>query len=595
MLEFVLLLLSQYMLTGSIFKRVFLSILLVSLAIGMVFLIVTIRQQTASIENALTQENKLLGQVVAQTIEIEYLNNLWPLEMMKSISDSEEVLFLWVVKPDGQIFLADDLETIGEKVDKSLMGMKAVSVRDMNYKDENIKLIIYPLNIAGEKQLWNLFLGVSLKPIVVAQRSIILSGLFLFLIIFISTIIISAYLTKGIANPLNQLEKGVEIIGKGDLDYKLQLTTGDEIERLANEFNNMTGKLKSSYLQLDHERIKVSSAINSLTDGLIMLDTEKKISIINPRMLDILEVSENEVMGKNLIEIKNLNLINVYEAIKDNLLSNKLSESEISIDDLVFQVVTVPVFSAGRKLFGQMIILHDVTREKNVEKMKTEFVSLAAHQLRTPLSSIKWTLKMLLDGDIGRLTKEQQRFINDGYQSNERMIDLVGDLLNVTEIEEGRFLRNMSYQSIEKIIEATLVSLNAEIKEKKIKVVFEKPVTPLPNIKVDGEKITLAIRNILDNAIRYNFEGGKVTVSTKYDKLYLRIIVADTGKGIPKNQQRQLFNKFFRASNAVKSDTTGTGLGLFICRNIIRAHGGDVIFQSEEDKGTTFEITLPVN
>lgn len=586
------------MLKGSIFKRIFLLILFVSLAIEGIFLVITIRQQTVSIENALIQENKLLGKVVAQTIEIEYLNNLWPLEMMKAISDSEEVLFLWVVKPDGQIFLADDSTMIGNKVSESFIGIKQVSTQDINYKNENVKLIIYPLNIAGEKQFWELFLGVSKQPIITAQKNIILGGLFLFLIIFVSTILVSAYLTRGVVNPLSQLEKGVEIIERGNLDYKLKITTGDEIERLANEFNKMTTKLKGSYLQLDHERIKVSSAINSLMDGLLMLDIRQKVNIVNPKMLYLLKISENDMMGKNLIEIaktgKNPNLLNVYEAVKKNLLSNKLFESEISIDNSVFKVTMAPVFSGGSEIFGQMIILHDITREKNVERMKTEFVSLAAHQLRTPLSSIKWTLKMLMDGDIGKLTKEQQRFIGDGYQSNERMISLVGDLLNVTEIEEGRFLKNMSYQSVEKIIEEALAILDAEIKEKKIKMVFERPITPPPSIKVDGEKMALAIRNIIDNAIRYNFKGGKVTVSIKYDKLYLKVIVKDTGEGIPKDQQQQLFNKFFRASNAVRSDTTGTGLGLFISKNIVEAHGGDVTFQSEEGKGATFEIVLPI-
>ncbi len=233
-------------------------------------------------------------------------------------------------------------------------------------------------------------------------------------------------------------------------------------------------------------------------------------------------------------------------------------------------------------------------REESIERLKTEFISLAAHQLRTPLSAVKWILGELLDGEAGKLNKKQAKLIRQGYQSNERMIHLINDLLYVAEIEEGKFLKNESYQSIEMLIENVIAGHKKKIKDKKIKIVFKKQSDPLPEIKIDAEKIKLVIGNMLNNAIEYSKTGGKVMVSVQLDEGRIKIMIKDMGIGIPKDEQDRLFNKFFRASNAIKIDTTGTGLGLFICKNIIDAHKGKIFFESKKNKGSTFGFELPI-
>lgn len=233
-------------------------------------------------------------------------------------------------------------------------------------------------------------------------------------------------------------------------------------------------------------------------------------------------------------------------------------------------------------------------REECIEKLKTEFISLAAHQLRTPLSAVKWILGSLLDGEAGKLNKEQTKMVQQGYQSNERMIHLINDLLYVAEIEEGKFLKNESYQSIEMLIDNVIASYKKKIKEKKIKVVFKKPENPLPEVKIDAEKIKLVINNMVDNAIDYSKKGGEVIISARAEGGNIRIIVKDMGIGIPEDEQERLFDRFFRASNAIKIDTTGTGLGLFISKNIIDAHRGKIFFESKKDKGSTFGFELPI-
>ncbi len=235
--------------------------------------------------------------------------------------------------------------------------------------------------------------------------------------------------------------------------------------------------------------------------------------------------------------------------------------------------------------------------EKEVEKLKTEFVSLAAHQLRTPLATIKWTLKAFLDGDMGIISSEQKEYLDKIYSSNEKLIGLINDLLNVTRIEEGRYLYQPAYAQLKDIIQLMLKGYEDELAHKNIQLQFDAPLEGLPEVLVDEEKIRLVIQNLVDNALRYTPGGGKVTVSMKRDTENMEnmeVRVQDTGIGIPIESQHRVFEKFFRADNAKKIETQGSGLGLYLAKNIVEAHGGTIRFESQENKGTTFIFTIPI-
>lgn len=229
-----------------------------------------------------------------------------------------------------------------------------------------------------------------------------------------------------------------------------------------------------------------------------------------------------------------------------------------------------------------------------MDKAKSEFISIAAHQLRTPLSGVKWTLKMMIDEDIGKLTEEQKTFLQRGYQTNERMIHLVNDLLNVARIEEGRLVYGQEEFQMQDLIIETLEVFQGNIREKQLNLEFKKPKEKLPKIKADLEKIRLVLQNLIDNAIRYTPLGGKIQIRFEQKNNKLKVSITDNGAGIPKEQQSRLFSKFFRGSNVIKMDTEGTGLGLYITKNIIEAHNGQIGFESEENQGSCFWFTLPI-
>lgn len=233
-------------------------------------------------------------------------------------------------------------------------------------------------------------------------------------------------------------------------------------------------------------------------------------------------------------------------------------------------------------------------KEKRVDRLRTEFLSLAAHQLRTPLAGVKWALQALLDGERGNLSSTQKELLEKTYASNEGMLVLINDLLDVTKIEEGKYLSKLSLAQIEQI-GASVVELHKEEPSRQgIELELQAPRDPLPQVLVDEEKIRLALQSLVGNAIRYTLPGGKVTISFFSDTKEVGIAVRDTGIGIPLEEQGRIFEQFFRAGNAKKLGTMGTGLGLYLAKNIVEAHGGRIWFVSEENKGSDFRIALPL-
>lgn len=344
-------------------------------------------------------------------------------------------------------------------------------------------------------------------------------------------------------------------------------------------------------MQFLQERI-----IGAFPDGLIMYDSYGKIQVINDKIEEFSAVNKDDIQGKYITEILasslSENLNKIFSAKRQ---INRPTEIEISKPERrILEISVLPISGDGDNIIGFIAVLHDITREKTIEKLKTEFVSIAAHQLRTPLSAIKWSLKMLLEGDIGALTKEQIQFLEQSYKSNERMIRLINDLLNVARIEEGKFIYEFAEVQIEELIENLVQELKPFIDEKKVRVIIHSPSQKLPKARIDYSKMRLALQNIIDNAVKYTPSGGLVEIFAKSDEEKLEISVKDSGVGIPQSQIEKVFYKFFRGNNAIKMETDGSGLGLFIVKNIIESHKGKIRFETRENQGTTFYITLPL-
>ncbi|MEK9174977.1 MAG: HAMP domain-containing sensor histidine kinase, partial [Patescibacteria group bacterium] len=235
------------------------------------------------------------------------------------------------------------------------------------------------------------------------------------------------------------------------------------------------------------------------------------------------------------------------------------------------------------------------SRERLIAQLKSEFISIAAHQLRTPLSAFKWTFRMIIDGDVGPITSQQAEFLERGYQINEHMIKLVNDLLNAARIEEGRFGYVFTPMDYIEYIKQFIDRYKQEADAAQMIVKFNLPDQPIPFLNIDTGKIDIVIQNLLDNALKYSNMGGTIQVSISINGEFVETTVSDNGVGIPQGQLNRVFTKFFRGDNVVRMETQGTGLGLFIVSNIVKNHGGTIRVESEENKGSKFIFALPIN
>ena len=355
------------------------------------------------------------------------------------------------------------------------------------------------------------------------------------------------------------------------------------------------------------ERNQREAIMNNLVDGIIEYDESSRIILMNPEAERLLGVTFSEI--ENVAIVPNIvkqrphlaALVEVMYPVHAPQVSHiensggraKIMKIQTSKPERNLEVTMLQVLDQDRKTIGFMKILHDITKEVLLEKMKVEFVSVAAHQLRTPLSSMKWAINMLLKGDYGEFATIQKNVLKKLDQSNQRMIILINNLLQAARIEEGRFMYKPVVADIYQIIQSVLVNIKEMSKQKEIKIVLQEQKKKLPKIFVDIEAIKLVLQNILENAVSYTSPGGTVTISITPLKTKIKVTIQDTGIGISEDEEGRVFTKFFRGQRAIRLKPNQSGFGLFIAKNIIETHGGKIWFTSKENKGTTFYFTLP--
>ncbi len=237
-----------------------------------------------------------------------------------------------------------------------------------------------------------------------------------------------------------------------------------------------------------------------------------------------------------------------------------------------------------------------VANEKlqNQDAARSEFVSIVSHQLRTPLAGTKWTLDMFINGDMGELGVEQKTLLQKVSDSNNRMIQFVNDLLSISRIDTGRLEFNFVPVDLERILESVLIDIYPLSNKKQITINFRGKGLKLPKVDADPDKIRAVFQNLIENSVKYTSNGGHVTVELRNRGPEIMVSVVDDGMGIPKDEQKNIFTRFYRAPNAVKMYTEGSGLGLYLVYNIVKGHGGKVWFESDGGKGSAFYFTIPI-
>lgn len=354
--------------------------------------------------------------------------------------------------------------------------------------------------------------------------------------------------------------------------------------------------------QTSEERAKTEAVFTSIGDGAIATDEFGKITRINPAALKILGYKEKEVLGEWFPNV----IITLDEdgspvSLIDRPITRAFLTGETISEKAYFRTkagiklpvsVTVSPIIHNARPIGAIEVFRDISVEYEIDRMKSEFISLASHQLRTPLSAIKTYTHMLMDGYMGDVTAEQKRSLSTIVGASNRMNELISTLLNITRIESGSISVQPKVLSLRKLAEEALKELEHTAKSRDIKLSLIDSGGDY-DVKTDSLIAKEIISNLASNAIKYTPDGGSVTLKLANRINSVVLGVQDTGLGIPKSAQDQIFTKFFRAPNVVKLETSGTGLGLYLVKGLATRLGGKVWFVSEENKGSTFYFSLP--
>lgn len=351
------------------------------------------------------------------------------------------------------------------------------------------------------------------------------------------------------------------------------------------------------------QQAEAEALFTSIGDGAISTDEFGRITRVNPVAQDILGYTEAELVGawfpKIIIAVtSNDAVVNLIDRpitrafLTGRSISEKMYYRRKNGQRVPVAISVSPILLEGRPL-GAVEVFRDITFEQEVDRMKSEFISLASHQLRTPLSAIKTYSHMLVDGYMGELTQTQKKSLRTIISGANRMNELISTLLNVTRIESGSIAVTPKLIQVDRIIDDVIKEVSMMAVDKSINLEAINLSKTNISVKTDALILKEIITNLVSNAIKYTPDNGNVSITTSQRVKDILITVTDTGWGIPLQSKDQIFSKFFRAPNIVRRETTGTGLGLYLVKGLVETIGGTINFESTEGKGTSFFLTLP--
>lgn len=411
-------------------------------------------------------------------------------------------------------------------------------------------------------------------------------------------------LPGNIANPIKELTASIKQIAAQNYSERVHFEQHNEFGELASAFNTMAEKLqeyKTSNLEkLMMEKKRIETLINNMSEPVIGLDGNNTILFMNNTAINIAGLQQQYAAGKSVHEIAERNdliktLIQDLPKATTGQLQTKAAPVKIYADNKesyfekeIIPIKIIPTGEKQEKNIGNVIILQNVTPYKELDFAKTNFIATVSHELKTPISSIKMSLQLLENKQVGGLNKEQLSLIESIKEDAGRLLKITGELLNMTQVESGSIHLNVNSTDINEILEYAINATKASAEQKQIKINLTIP-PHLPKVLADGEKTAWVLTNLLSNAIRYSHENSDIHVSVQQENEKIRFAVTDTGQGISPEYIDKVFDRYFRIPGTKKE---GTGLGLSISKEFIEAQGGNIAVKSDFGAGSTFSIYL---
>lgn len=517
-------------------------------------------------------------------------------EKVFSLSRSEN-LRLTVIDSKGKV-LAESVYSVGEmdnhfdrvEVQEALKGNHFSVIRYSNTAKKDMLYTAVP--IYSRQQI----VGVVRVSMPMAEVFAMVSDIKGKLIgsvgaaLLLSTII-AFYFAGRFTKPIRDLTTFAEEVAKGNFTKPVKVQTSDELNYLAESLSNMAGKLSENILEISVEKNKIKAILASLVDGVIAVDLEGRIILMNQAAERMFKRKEKHALGKYILRL-------IRNTQVENLVDQVLKEGQPMVEELrlsphggpILKIQGTPITTQDKSLTGVVLVLRDVTKIRLLEQMRTEFVANVSHELKTPLTSIKGFVETLLDGAMED-PKTSRRFLGIINEESNRLSRLIEDILSLARIEAPTYEFELESTDLLAVVNKQRDLLSPLALEKQIHLSIDVPET-LPKVLIDSDSLEQVIVNLLENAIKYTPPGGSITLDATLEGAQLLVRVKDTGIGIPKDAIPRLFERFYRVDKARSRDVGGTGLGLSIVKHILEKHGQSVWVESELGEGSIFTFTL---
>ncbi|AMR34109.1 PAS domain-containing sensor histidine kinase [Mucilaginibacter sp. PAMC 26640] len=428
-----------------------------------------------------------------------------------------------------------------------------------------------------------------------------LVGSFTFLVLFSFSVNFPGF----IANPLRALLDGIREIGQKNYSARLNFNQDDEFAEVANAFNQMATRLNewenSNLATVISEKRRIETIIEQMQDAIIGVNEKQEVLFMNDAARKTLSINDDKVIGKNTQSMVKSNdllktiltdeaSIKPFKIVLDGRESYfQLQTSDIVVPNLNDQAETLRI---ANRSAGKLFILRNITEFKERDEAKTNFIATISHELKTPISSIKMSLKLLNDKRVGSINTEQEQLINHIKDDNDRLLKITSELLELSQVETGNIQLNFVPVDPMQIVDYAVTSIKFQAEQKQVTLEIQKD-KDLPKVHADVEKTAWVLVNFLSNALRYSAERSKIVIQISVKNMQVEFAVKDFGKGIEEAYQKRLFDRYFQVPTDGQNKS-GSGLGLAISKDFINAQGGTIGVESEIGDGSRFHFGLPV-
>lgn len=581
----------------------FILILLISIEIIGAYFIRGLEKST--IENFTKEMNQrvaLLSTTLGSTMAEDSENEADQLQRLLENNSAADIKEMWVVDDKGIVLATND---VGQK--DSIVGKRNEysDIDDFSMKqyvtlDDNNKRVYINVQPIQSPTGDSAVIGaLYVKSDIEQKYSEIGNTALIFftasLIAGLISIVVALLVARSITKPIKEMQKQAVRIAQGDYSEKVDVQGHDELSQLAETFNKLSDRVEDAQDTMEAERNRLDSVLTHMTDGVIATDRRGKVITINEMALSLLNTTSEQAIGQSILTLLDLEeeytLRKLLETPEEILIDRSKSDSEE--DRMTLRSDFAMIRRESGFISGLVVVIHDVTEQEKTAEERRQFVSNVSHELRTPLTSVRSYLEALEEGAWEDKSVAPE-FIHVTLGETDRMIRMINDLLNLSRMDSGAQQMDLELVNFNELVDYILDRFDMMVnnQKKNYRIVREFTERDLW-VEIDTDKIMQVIDNIMNNAIKYSPDGGKIEVHLMETHNNVVLSISDEGLGIPKKDLEKVFERFYRVDKARARQQGGTGLGLAISKEVMKAHQGQIWVESVEGKGSTFYISLP--